>query len=238
MRSLLLAAALAAPLSFPVAAWAQAQPVLAVPLDGTRLEVVGTGEVTRTPDLVMINAGVTTQAPTASEAIRQNARQMESMRAALRRAGVADRDIQTSSINLHPQWHHGERRAPEFQGYQATNQVSVRFRDVAEAGPILDALVEAGANNVNGPMFALSEPEEALEEARLLALRDARERAERYARALGMRIVKIVAVSETGGGFRPGPVMTMAARAESADTRIEAGEQSVNANLTVTFELR
>ena len=115
------------------------------PITGTRLDVVATGEVTRVPDIVRINAGVVTQAPTAVEAIRQNAR-ADGARCARRcaRAGIAERDIQTSSINLNPDYRYAENQPPQLIGYQAINQVSVRFRDIAKTGAILDALVAAG----------------------------------------------------------------------------------------------
>jgi uncharacterized protein len=210
-------------------------------LSGTRLDVVATGEVQRAPDIVRIGAGVMTQAPTASEAIRQNARQMDSMRAALRRAGVADRDIQTSSINLHPEWRHDRENAPTFVGYRAHNQVNVRFRDIANAGRILDALVTAGANSVDGPMLYIERPEPALEEARLLALRNARARAELYARSLGMRVARVLSVSEAGAPYMPMPMMRGESGAiavtAASDTRIEPGEQTLSAALTVSFEL-
>ena len=201
---------------------------------------LATGEAARVPDLVRINAGVSTQAPTASAAIRENAARMESVRAALRRAGVAERDIQTSSINLHPDWRHMENRTPELVGYRANNQVSVRFRDIANAGRILDALVAAGANEIHGPSFEIERPEAALDEARTQALANARARAELYARALGMRVVRVLSVSEAGMGYMPPPQPAMAemrAQAGDAATRIDPGEQTITASLTVSFEL-
>jgi hypothetical protein len=218
---------------------AAAQVTEAPAIGGTRLDVVATGEVNRVPDVVRINAGVMTQAPTATEAIRQNAAKMDSVRSALRRAGIAERDIQTSSINLSPNWRHMENRAPELIGYQANNQVSVRFRDIANAGRILDALVAAGANQIDGPMFMIDRPEEALDEARRDALTKARARADLYARALGMRVVRILSVSEAGMGYMPPqPVMVRGMAAAQADTAIVPGEQTLNASLTVTFELQ
>ena len=160
--------------------------------------MVATGEVTRVPDLVRINAGVVTQAATASEAIRQNAARMARVRAALRRAGIADRDIQTSTISLQPDYRYAENQPPQLTGYRASNEVNVRFRDIANSGAILDALVAEGANQINGPMLAIERPEAALDEARTRALAAARARAELYARSLGMRVVRIVAVSEAG----------------------------------------
>ena len=232
-------AALAALVAIPMAAPVAAQEVAVRPIGGTRLDVVATGEVTRVPDIVRINAGVMTQAPTATEAIRQNAARMESMRAALRRAGVADRDIQTSAINLHPEWRHMENRNPEFVGYRAHNQVSVRFRDVANAGRILDALVEAGANQIDGPMLAIERPEAALDEARMQALANARARAELYARSLNMRVARILSVSEAGASYMPPRPMMAEARAMNvSDTRIDPGEQTLTVALTISFELQ
>ena len=234
IRTIMAAAALAA-----MAAPAAAQEMR--PISGTRLDVVATGEAERVPDLVRIQAGVMTQAPSATEAIRRNATQMESVRAALRRAGVADRDIQTSSINLHPDWRHAENRAPELIGYRAQNQVSVRFRDIANAGRILDALVAAGANEINGPMFEIERPEEALDEARTDAVAKARQRAELYARALGMRVIRVLSVSEAGMGYMPPPrpaMMREMAATGQASTDIAPGEQTLSVNLTVSFELQ
>ena len=136
------------------------------PITGTRLDVVATGDVARVPDLVRINAGVVTQAPTAVEAIRQNAARMEAVRAALRAAGIADRDIQTSNLNLNPNYRYAENQPPQLVGYQAVNEVSVRFRDIAKTGAILDALVAQGANQINGPTLTIERPEAALDEAR------------------------------------------------------------------------
>lgn len=224
-------------LAVPAAAHAQDE---AQAVSGTRLDVVATGEVTRVPDIVHINAGVSTQAPTATAAIQQNARQMESVRAALRRAGVADRDIQTSSINLHPEWRHSREGVAEFGGYRANNQVRIRFRDITNAGRILDALVTAGAHNVDGPMLAIERPGPALDEARTDAIRIARERADLYARALGMRVVRILSVSEAGAQHMPPPMF----RGEAIQvtgapaTQIDPGEQTIAASVTVSFELR
>ena len=130
IRSALLASALA--LSLPAgAALAQTMPVQAI--TGTRLDIVATGEVNRVPDVARINAGVVTQARTATEAIAQNAQQMSRVIAALKRAGIAERDIQTSSINLNPDYRYQENQPPVLTGYQASNSVSVKFRDIRNA---------------------------------------------------------------------------------------------------------
>jgi hypothetical protein len=207
-------------------------------LSGTRLDVVATGEVARVPDIVRVSAGVVTQAPTASAAIEQNARRMAAVRAALRRAGIADRDIQTSTISLNPDYRYAEGRSPELTGYRAANEVSVRFRDIANTGRILDALVAQGANQINGPMLGLDKPEEALDEARMAALRKAQARAEVYARALGKRVKRVLSVSEAGTAYPvPRPMAEARGAADMAVTKIDPGEQTVSLSLTVSFEL-
>jgi uncharacterized protein YggE len=210
------------------------------PIQGTRLDIVAEGEVTRQPDVVTIGAGVVTQAATAGEAMQENARRMTATVAALRKAGVADRDMQTSSINLSPQYRYGENVPPVITGYQASNQVSVRFRDVKRSGAILDTLVAQGANQINGPSFALDKPEAALDEARTLAVATARKRAELYAKAAGMSVRRIVSITETGGGAQPQPVMLMAmrSRGEADSTPVQAGEQKMTVSVSVSFELQ
>lgn len=238
MRNLILGAVLALSAA-PVAAQ---PPQAAVPvlLDGTRLDVVATGEVSRVPDLARISAGVVSIAPTATAALAQNATQMASVRAALKRAGIADRDIQTSSINLYPDYRHDPQGSnPQIVGYRASNEVSVRFRDIANSGRILDALVAQGANQINGPMLTIDKPEAALDEARTQALTNARARAELYARALGKRVGRILSISEAGANYAPPVVMMRQAnRGAVADsTSIDPGEQSVAVSLLVSFEL-
>ncbi len=233
---LLAAAALAAPAPAAAQATMQVQPI-----GGTRLDVAATGEVTRVPDVAIISTGVVTRAQTATAAIRANAARMERVRAALRAAGIADKDIQTSSLNLNPEYNYVQNQPPRLTGYTASNQVSVRFRDIGETGKILDALVAEGANQISGPNLTIDKPEEALDEARLKAVANGRARADLYARALGMRVVRLLSVSETGGHAVP-PPMPMYARAEamSADaaTKIDPGEQKVQVSVSMSFELQ
>jgi len=236
IRMVIIASALTAVAATSEPAAAQEHPVQAI--TGTRLDVVAAGEVTRVPDVARISAGVVTQAPTATAAIAQNSGQMTRVRAALRRAGIADRDIQTSSINLHPDYRHIEGRPPQLTGYRASNGVAVRFRDIANTGKILDALVAEGANQINGPMLMVDKPEEAMNEARTEALRIARARADIYARALGKSVKRILSVSEAGGQFRPYQRGMMADNAMAVrGTAIEPGEQTLSVSLNVSFEL-
>lgn len=226
-------------LAAPVAA--QEMPGRVAPITGTRLDIVAEGSVNRVPDVALISAGVVTQAATAAAAMTENANRMAATVAALKRAGVAEKDIQTASISLSPQYRYAENRPPVITGYQASNQVNVRFREIRRAGAILDALVAAGANQINGPNLMIDEPEDAFDEARTVAIAKARARAELYARAAGLRVKRILSISESGGYGPPPPPMPMmqAARNEksAADTSIEPGEQKLSVSVAVSFEL-
>ena len=240
MKKLVLPLLAAAALAAPTVARAQATAVVQ-PLAGTRLDVSANGEVTRVPDIAVISTGVVTRAASATVAIQQNATRMERVRAALKRAGIEDRDIQTSSISLNPDYVYVERQPPKLTGYQASNQVSVRFRDIRKTGEILDALVAEGANQINGPSLTIDKPDQALDEARMKAIANGRARAELYARALGMRVVRLLSVSESGGYAVP-PPMPMYARVEAmaqdAKTSIDPGEQRVSVSVAMSFELQ
>jgi hypothetical protein len=235
MRAPLLAVALnAAGLS----AVAEAQPAQVGVAASTRIDIAATGEVSRAPDVAIIGTGVVTRAATAGDALAQNAARLDRVRAALRRAGIAERDVQTSTVSLNPDYVYAEGQPPRLTGYQATNQLTVRFRDIRASGRIIDALVAEGANQINGPTLTIDKPESALDEARTRALAVGRARAELYARSLGLRVVRLVSVTEGGGGV-PGPVPIAAMRAErSADTAIVPGEQQLSVTLQMSFELR
>ena len=207
---------------------------------GTKLDIVATGEVTRVPDLAVISAGVVTRSSTATAALQDNASRMDRVIAALKRAGIADRDIQTSSINLNAEYRYPENQSPQLTGYTASNQVTIRFHDIRNSGKILDVLVAEGANQINGPSMTIEHPEAALDEARAQAIATGRARADLYARALGMRVLRVVSVSESGGYAvpPPAPPMPMMASAERAYTKIEPGEQKLQVNLSMVFELQ
>lgn len=205
---------------------------------GTRLDVVATGEVTRVPDVAIVSAGVVSRSSNASAALQESASKMQRVITALKRAGVADNDIQTSNVSLNPEYRYPENESPQLVGYNATNSVTVRFRNIGSAGRILDALVGEGANQINGPTLTIDQPEAALDEARAKAIAAGRARAALYARSLGMRVVRIVSVNETDAGNvqPPVPVM-MQARAVPA-TKIEAGEQKLKVSVAMIFELQ
>ncbi|GGB24764.1 SIMPL domain-containing protein [Sphingomonas metalli] len=226
----------------PVAAFAQAEPAVPmVPASGTLLDVTAMGRTTRVPDLATIRAGVVSTAPTAAQALRDNATAMNRVLGALRKAGVAPRDLATATVQLSPQYRYQDNQPPHVTGYQANNSVSVRFRDVARSGAILDTLVAEGANQIDGPNLSLAEPDQALDEARTDAIRRARARADLYARAAGLRVLRMVSISEAGqddGGPSRPPMMALARASDmSAKTEIAPGEKDITATVQVRFLL-
>ena len=237
LRTLALALALAA--GAPMTACAQPQTGYAMPADGTLLSIATTADATRVPDVATISTGVVTQAADANAAMRANAVQMDKVMAALRGAGIAERDIQTSGISLNPQYRYAENEAPSITGYQATNTVSLKVRDITKLGKVLDSLAAQGANQINGPSFQIDQPEPVYDEARLAALKKAKDRAETYAKALDLKVRRIISISEGGGGgFRPVPMMAMSARGKAEmDTAVSPGETEVTVSLDVVFEL-
>jgi uncharacterized protein YggE len=236
LRPLLLSLALAAAMP---GAHAQAMPAPMVASDATLLSVSASAEATRVPDVASISTGVITQAADANAAMRANAAQMDKVMAALRAAGIAERDIQTSGINLNPQYRYAENQPPAITGYQASNTVNVKVRDLAKLGKVLDALVASGANQVNGPSFEVDQPEAAYDEARVAALEKAQARARTYADALGLKVRRIVSISEGGASLpRPVPMMrAMAADAMAKETSVSPGETTLSVAIDVVFEL-
>jgi uncharacterized protein len=198
------------------------------------------GKVQGRPDMATVNLGVQTEAPTAQAAVQANAQRMTALLAALRRAGVAERDIQTSNVSVNPQQQYRENQPPLTTGYQANNTVSAKIRNIDNVGRVIDASVGAGGNTVNGVYFSYQDPDTQLDAARRNAIQEARRRAGIYAQALNMQIARIVAVQE-GGGYSPPvpmPMMRMEAQANAAPTPVQPGEIETTANVSVTFELR
>ena len=246
MKSLkFILAPLALALSLPGVAMAHPdQPAIAA--TGTLLTVSVEGKSTRTPDMAVFNAGVVSEGKTASEALAVNATAMTKVIATLKKAGIADKDIQTSQINLNPVYGqpvigpNGQMtQEPRIIGYQANNSLTVRSRDIKGFGKVLDALVASGANQVSGPAFQMSDPSSAMDEARTAAMKSARARAELYAKAAGLRVVRVISISEGGGYSPPQPVYAMAksSDASEASTPISAGQVEAQVTLTVQFEL-
>jgi uncharacterized protein YggE len=210
------------------------------PINGTVLDVSAQGESRRTPDLATVSAGVVTQAADAAAAMRDNAARMGRVLEALKRAGVAYKDVRTASISLQPQYRYENNQPPVITGYQASNTVTVKFRDIAKAGAVLDALVATGANQISGPELGLEDPAAATDEARVDAIGKARARAELYARAAGLKVKRILSISESNTEMpRPMPILmrSQAMAADMAESKILPGEQSLNVSVSVRFEL-
>lgn len=253
MKPSLLAAPLLAALALSAAslpAAASAHDVSSGPVvasASTVLSISAEGRTNRAPDLATFSAGVTSSGKTAGEALAKNSADMARVIAALKRAGIADKDIQTSNLSLNPVYADMSRQprdpleqvVPPIIGYQVNNTVNVRQRKLEDFGKVIDTLVTAGANQVNGPNFQVDDQDAALDEARIAAMKKARERASLYARAAGLRVVRILTISESGG-YAPQPPI-MYARAAMADMAsappVAAGEVSLTMNVSVTFEL-
>ena len=222
-------------------ALAQTMPVAPAMIpDGTLLDITATGKTTRVPDLATIRAGVVTQAPTAAAALSDNANRMSAVLSALKRAGIQPRDVATANVSLQPQYRYEDNKPPVITGYQATNTVSIRFRDIAKSGAILDALVAQGANQIDGPNLSLDQPDAALDEARVDAVKRAQARAQLYAKAAGLSVSRILTIAEGGeiaGPPPPMPVYRMAA-AKAADTQVLPGESDITVTITVRFLLK
>ncbi|GAB2900000.1 SIMPL domain-containing protein [Microbulbifer echini] len=207
---------------------------------GTLVSIAAEGEARQTPDVANLSVGVVTEAEDSKKAMRNNAAQMESLLKAIKKAGIAKKDIQTSGVSLSPRYHYQKNQKPQIVGYTARNTVSIKVRKLDELGGVLDDLTTAGANQINGPSFEIGEPGPVKAEAREKALLDAQERATIYAKALGMKVRRIVSISEQGSGGIPRPMMLrgqMESMKESASTPIAPGETTLSVNLDLVFEL-
>lgn len=198
------------------------------------------GEVKVAPDLATINFGVLTEAPSAEGAMAANRDRMNRVMTSLERAGIAPRDIQTSGLNLSPQYDYVQNEPPRLRGYQATNQVTVSVRNLDRVGTTADAVVAAGVNQINGISFGLTDPQTAENTAREQAVRALQAKAELYARATGMRLVGLRSLTESGG-YQPSPPpmyrMEMAQAAQDSSTPVAPGELTLRVNIQGVYEL-
>lgn len=238
MRSIGLAA-LGAAIALPLAMAANAQPApaeaRAMP---TVVTVSASAEVHAAPDIADIGAGVMTQATDAQSALRANSEQMSRVVAALKKSGIAARDIQTTGINLQPQFNFEQNKAPVLTGFQASNRVQVTLRDIGGAGKVIDTLVAEGANQIDGPNFRIGAPEPLLNKARGEAVRNARARADLYASALGTKVRRVISLSEGQEFQPPRPMARMQADSVAAAAPpVAPGEIGLVATVTMSFEL-
>ena len=204
----------------PASAQAGAQTSADAAFKATTFSLSAYGETHVAPDMATINLGVQTEALTAAEALKANGARMNQVMAALKKAGVAERDIQTSNLNLNAQYAYEQNQPPKLTGYQASNQVTITVRDLAKLGQAVDATVNAGANTINGVSFGLANPQAAEDAARLEAVKALQAKAELYSRATGYKAWRLVNLNE-GGGYTPAPPpvpMYAMAKREMADS--------------------
>lgn len=196
------------------------------------ITVSGTGKVKAVPDEAEFSLGVQSEGQTARQALAANSERMRRVLAALKAAGVAKEDIQTQDVSVSPSYED----KGQITGYTTRNSVSVRIRDLARAGAVLDAATNAGANDVYGPSLSRSDRDELQAKALRSAVADARAKAEVLADAAEVQLGSVTAIAEApDGGYEPYFASTLAARA--ADTPIEPGSQEIQAKVTVTFEI-
>ena len=202
--------------------------------------VSGHGEARSAPDLATLTAGVHAQASTAKEALSRNTAQMNQVFKAFKSLGIADRDLQTSNFSISPlyqQYKSGENGPQRVVGYQVSNQVNVMVRDLGRLGEALDTLVRAGANEIYGVNFGIAKPEPLQDEARKFAIKEAQRKATLMAQTAGVRLGRLVTMSESGAQ-RPVPVSRMSMKADAgAPVPIAAGEEALDAYVTLTYEI-
>ncbi len=200
------------------------------------VSVVGEGRVLVQPDVANVSLGVESTAPTLSEAQADAATRMQAVVDAIVAQGVARDDIRTTRLGVNPVY--DNRDASQLRGYRATNSVQVRVRDLGRVGAIVDAVTAAGANRVDGISFAIDNPEVPKDQARALALANARAKAEQLASLAGMRIVGVKAIIESDAAARPVPMTREAAPAAQAAAPappVEPGTQEVRTQLSVVY---
>lgn len=206
-----------------------------------KITVTGQGMVPASPDMATIMLGVTSQSKTAQTAMADNSAAVAAILAQLKAAGIEDRDVQTSGLSLNPQFDYNQSadgKLPEILGYVASNNVTVRVRALDGLGPVLDRVIQQGANTFNGLTFGLASPEPVLDEARKLAVADARRKAELYAAAAGVRLGPVLTIAENGGYSEPQPMFRMAADSASGGAvPVASGEIGITATVTIEYEV-
>ena len=226
-----LAAAVAATTLLAAPARAQTEPPAAI-------SVTGEAQVSAPPDLAQIDGGVTSEAKTAREASDANNAAMGKVLLALKGAGIDEKDYQTSRLSLQPQSSSSRPGGPStIVGYRASNRVTIRLRDVTKVANVIDTLVGAGANDIGGINFTVSQASKLLDEARERAIADARRKAEIYARAAGVALGAPISIAEGGA---PGPILyrRMAAPMAASGTPVAQGEETLQVTVSVSWAIK
>lgn len=204
-----------------------------------QISVSGEGRIAAVPDMATVQIGVNREAETASEALAAASEAARAMLEELAAAGIEPRDVQTSGLTLNPQWDHRPNRedGPRITGYMAANSVTVRVRDLADLGDVLDATVASGANNFGGLSFGLAAPDALRAEARAAAVEDARGRAQDLADAAGVALGPVQSIEEPDSGSRPPSVMMRADMAMESAVPVAPGEMEVSARVNMVFAI-
>ena len=204
--------------------------------------VTGSGRATLTPDRFTFTAGVQTVGPTVDVAVAENNKRVQSVIAALKSAGAADKDIQTSNFNIYPQQEYREGNLPRILGYQVSNTVTVRSTKIGDAGRLLGVAIAAGVNTASGLNFEVSDPARGREQGLKAAFDDAKAKASLLAQAAGRTLGRAIQIHEGVQQSQP-PIpmmraMAMEAKNVAQDVPVEAGSQELSFTITATFELR
>ena len=205
------------------------------------LTVSGSGEVKAAPDRAELSTGVVTRERSAAAALAGNARAMNAVFDTLKRAGIAEKDIQTSNFQVSPQYSAekpGTNAPQRIVGYEVSDTVNVTVEGLDKLGPTIDALVAAGSNQIEGPSFSIADPKPLLAKAREEAVKDAVARAQAYASAAGVTLGPVISIYEGGGATTIQPMGRMMSMLKSdAPTPIAAGEESVSATVSISWEI-
>lgn len=202
------------------------------------MTVVGESEVLVKPDTATVQVGVVTQGASAAKALKDNNAAMQGLFKTLAARKIAEKDIQTSNFGVTPRYHRDPESGepPEVIGYRVTNQVRVKVRDLAALGEVLDEVVAAGANRVQGVSFSVAAPDELLDDARRKAVADARRKADLYAKAAGVKVGRVLLVQEQSPQL-PRPKVFGLARDSAASVPVAPGELEFGARITVTYAI-
>ncbi|KAF0207097.1 MAG: hypothetical protein FD171_1963 [Actinobacteria bacterium] len=203
----------------------------------------GEGKELAAPDQAEMSFGVSVQGTDAKKTLADAGKKAETIIAALKKAGVDAKDIQTSGVNLYPQQDYYPGKAPRITGYQASVQVRTTIKDIAKVGDVITAGTNAGANEINGPSFTLSEKSTSRAAAIEKAVADARARADAMAKAAGKSVGEVLSISEAGVNVPPvNWGLSRGAQSYALDAAaavpIEKGTLDITANVTVIFELK
>ena len=204
------------------------------------ITVTGEGKTTAAPDMAILNIGVQSNAETAAAALRENSSAMTATINKLKDLGVSEKDIQTSGLSIRPQYDYERNRSkPLVTGYTASNNVTVKLRDLDDAGRVIDQAVQTGANSLGGISFTFADPKPLYEAARKDAVAVARARAELLTEAAGVSLGQVLTIQD-GYAVTPSPVVQVAAMRAEADMAvpIQAGESTISANVTIVYEIR